>query len=510
MSGLSFWRGLCVKIVEVPVAAYLLGLLIPGIAAYQALQVFAVRQTEEKAVALARSFDAAHHYPDEAAATRTAAQDSPPKPLGAPKGVVMPPYRYRQVALDPTNAADRPDANEARLLQAFMADNHLTRSEQEISEQGGHYVVIATPIVLSQDRCLRCHGSPNAAPAWLQHQFGKTAGYGWKKGQVVGASLVYVSSDLARMQALQIFLLCFKVVGLLTLTCLLLLAWRTNVMIARPIRQMLATCEAIRKGEWGARFDVRFPDELQTLAMSLQNTTIWLRGQVAKEEKLRALFQQFVPAAVAARALGKDADQILAGTRHSATVMIINIRNFKLLMEHLPPDQTVTTLNEFFSAVNRVIVANKGLVSKYMGDSVMAIFGIPLGNDNHTLCAVRAALGISQALQSLYVRLDEEYGWQLGVGVGISTGEPIVGFFGSSEHMEYTLLGDVVGEAHLLESITKSVPEEDTVVISEVVYRGIMSDVHVYDLGEKEANGKTIHAYVVQGLRSEARSVVAA
>ena len=85
------------------------------------------------------------------------------------------------------------------------------------------------------------------------------------------------------------------------------------------------------------------PVDLAELALSFQQTTLWLREQVAKEEKLRALFQQFVPASVAARALGVDADKILAGTRHPVTVMVINIRN--MLQRAELTEQDVRTLH---------------------------------------------------------------------------------------------------------------------------------------------------------------------
>lgn len=499
----SFIRGLSAKILAVPVIVFFIGALIPGIIAYQLLQRNAERETHEKALMLLRTLDAVHRYADEEIGKRLGERHAA---SGAAKGVnathqVMRryetdvhglPYLFRQVAENAPNPAQRADEYEARLIASFDADHKLRQIEDETWRKDGLYYVIAIPITAAEDRCLR--GTKNVNP-----------------DKVVGASVIYIPTAFTRQQAANLFWTVFKIVGLLTVVCLGLLVWRTERLIARPVRQLLATSQAIRRGDWGAKFDSRSADELATLASSFQDTTLWLREQVAKEEKLRALFQQFIPASVAARALGKDADEILAGTRHSVTVMIINIRNFKLLMEHLPPEQTVTTLNEYFSEVNKVIVANRGLVSKYLGDTVMAFFGMPLGKEDHALDAVRAALSLPAALQNLYVRLEENYGWELGIGIGITTGEPIVGHFGSSEHMEYTVLGDVVSEAHRLEKLTKDVPEEDTILISEETYRRVMSDVHVFDLGEKTTpDGKTIHAYVVQGWRSEARKVLAA
>jgi len=499
----SFFRGLSAKILVVPVIVFCIGVLIPGFIAYKLLLRSAERETHEKAVMLLRTHEAVHRYADEEIGKRLDdrhAVSAAARGTNATHQVMRRyetdvhglPYLFRQVAENAPDPAHRADEYEARLIATFAADPKLRQIEDEAQIKGISYHVIAVPITAAEDRCLR--GTRNVSP-----------------DTVVGASIIYVPTAFTRRQATNLFWTVFKIVGLLVLICLGLMVWRTERLVARPVRKLLETSQAIRRGDWGAKFDTSATDELARMAISFQDTTFWLREQVAKEEKLRSLFQQFIPASVAARALGKNADEILAGTRHSVTVMIINIRNFKLLMEHLPPEQTVTTLNEYFSEVNRVIVANHGLVSKYLGDTVMAFFGMPLGKDDHALDAVRAALSLPAALQNLYVRLEENYGWELGIGIGITTGEPIVGHFGSSEHMEYTVLGDVVDEAHRLEELTKSVPEEDTILISEATYRRVMSDVHVFDLGEKSTpDGATLHAYVVQGWRSEARKVLAA
>ena len=420
-------------------------------------------------------------------------------------------FRYRRVSIHPMDSHDKADQFESDLIRRFATSATLSQIEEETQLNSVSYRALAIPITVSQDRCLQCHGSTKTAPKWLLKRYGNSSGFGWKRGQVVGMDIVYTPSEFPRSQALALFWSVTRSVGLLALICCGMLFVRSYMLVARPVNRMLASSEAIQRGEWPRWSEIWFPDELANLASSFHTTSLYLRNRVVREEKLRSLFQQFIPSSLAATALGKNADEVLTGTRHSVTVMIVNIRNFKLLMDHLPPDQTVATLNEYFAAVNKVIVANKGLVSKYMGDSVMALFGMPLGKDNHALNAVRAALSIPPALQDLYVRLDETYGWELGVGVGISTGEMIIGSFGSSEHLEYTVLGEVVTEAGCLEAATKSVPEEDSILISEATYRCVMSDVHVYDLGEKPGGSdSTLHAYVVQGLRSEVRSTMAA
>lgn len=425
---------------------------------------------------------------------------------GEPTAAALP-YTLRVVALRPANPARRPTLYENGLIAAFQTQRTLRRiQEVHTDARGDRYAVCAAPITANTPTCASCH-----ARGTMQKGIRHAEGFGWRKGEVVGAAIVSVPMEPAVSYASITFWGWIRVALAIALLSLAALFYLFHCSVAKPLARIMRTLQALRAGQWRARFDVKGPVEMKRLAEEAQDTADWLTEQIAREEKLRALFQQFVPAPVAARALGKEAGEVIAGARQPVTVLVLNIRNFALLMEHLPPDQTVATLNEFFTEVNKVIVANGGIVSKYLGDSVLAFFGMPVKTPDHALQAIRAAIGIPPALQNLYVRLDEEFGWQLGVGIGISTGEPIVGHFGSSVHMEYTVLGDVVKEAHALEKASKNVPEEDTILISEATYRLVMSDVHVFDLGDRPGpDGKPLRAFAVQGFRSEARSALAA
>ncbi len=397
--------------------------------------------------------------------------------VAQPKGTL--PFTFRHVAQKSTDPESQADAYETQLIASFTTSVTLPRIDGTVSRNGEPCYVIAAPV---------------------------------RRGNVVeGLEALYVPIGDTKARTMAALWTSFKLLGLMICLGEAILVFLTYMLVAVPLRRLLAISQALRRGEWGARFTLNSRDEPAALARSFQDTTQWLREQIVKEEKLRAMFQQFVPASVAAKALGKNPETVLAGTRHAVTVMIINIRNFRMLVDNLPPEQTVSALNEYFSEINRVIVANKGVVSKYLGDTVMAMFGMPVPHKDHALHAVSAALAIPRALADLYVNMEDKHGWELGVGIGIASGEPIVGHFGSSEHMEYSVLGDVVLHAHRMEDLTKSVPEEDTILISEETYRKVMSEIHVYDLGEKQtADGHTVHPYVVQGFRSEARSSLAA
>lgn len=457
MSRFGFGSSLCVRLVAAPILVFGLGAAGTAMVSYRGMEAEAARQSHDRAAMVWEAVSGDDRPADQK------------RPVES--------YAYRRVRNTPTSPV-KPDAYETQLIASFASGAMKTLDGTTVRD-GKPCFVMAAPL--------------STGPT------------------VDGVEVLYVPVGDAVTRAAACYWTAFKLLASLLFLAALILIWTTYTMVAVPARMLLATSQALRRGEWGARFKLRTKGELAELAQSFQDTTFWLREQIVKEEKLRALFQQFIPASVAAKALGKNPETVLAGTRHSVTVMIINIRNFRLLVDNLPPEQTVVALNEYFSEINRVIVSNKGVVSKYLGDTVMAIFGMPHGNNDHALHAIRAALAIPRALQDLYVRMEDRHGWELGVGIGIATGEPIVGHFGSSEHMEYTVLGDVVVDAHRMEELTKSVPEEDTILVCETTYRSVMSEVHVFDMGEKTTkDGRMVHPYVVQGMRSEARQVLAA
>jgi class 3 adenylate cyclase len=457
VSRFGFGSGLCVRLVAAPILVFGLGAAGTAVVSYRSMEAEAARQSHDRAAAVWEAVSGDDRPADQK------------KPVES--------FVYRRVRNSPASPT-QPDPYETQLITSF-ASGTIKSLDGTTVRDGKPCFVMAAPLTTGP--------------------------------KIDGVEVLYVPVGDAVTRAAAAYWTTFKLLGLIVFLAALILVWTTYTMVAMPARMLLATSRALRRGEWGARFKLRSKGELAELAQSFQDTTFWLREQIVKEEKLRALFQQFIPASVAAKALGKNNETVLAGTRHSVTVMIINIRNFRMLVDNLPPEQTVAALNEYFSEINRVIVSNKGVVSKYLGDTVMAIFGMPHGNNDHALHAIRAALAIPRSLQDLYVRVEDKHGWELGVGIGIATGEPIVGHFGSSEHMEYTVLGDVVKDAHRMEELTKSVPEEDTILVCETTYRCVMSEVHVFDMGEKTTrDGNTVHPYVVQGMRSEARQVLAA
>ncbi|RIL07848.1 MAG: hypothetical protein DCC75_09690 [Proteobacteria bacterium] len=179
----------------------------------------------------------------------------------------------------------------------------------------------------------------------------------------------------------------------------------------------------------------------------------------------------------------------IRGERRRITVMFCDVRGFTTISEKLTPEQVVQILNEYFEAAVDAIFRYHGMLDKFLGDGIMAVFGAPVDDSHQEEHAVRAALEIQEQVGKLSERLKASHGLELRVGIGIHSGAAIVGTMGSSKRLEYTAIGDTVNLASRLESATKDLGV--SLAISQYtcdVLRGIFK---MEDLGEISVKGKT-------------------
>lgn len=178
-----------------------------------------------------------------------------------------------------------------------------------------------------------------------------------------------------------------------------------------------------------------------------------LRAKV-REYNIKKRLKQFVSEQVLTE-LQKSARTILP-KRMQVTVLFSDIRGFTALCERLSPTELSDLLNlHYFSPIDNIIFANKGTLDKHIGDSVMGIFGAPVGSQNDALCAVQAALAILEEVTRINGNIPNA-DKRFAVGIGIATGEVMVGMFGSSRKKEYTAFGPPVNLAARLEGLAKT------------------------------------------------------
>jgi class 3 adenylate cyclase len=169
--------------------------------------------------------------------------------------------------------------------------------------------------------------------------------------------------------------------------------------------------------------------------------------------------------------------------KQQVAVLFSDIRDYTTLTEGLPADDVVELLNEWFAEATRVVRRHGGVVDKFMGDAIMALFGVPKSRSDAAADAVRAALDLREELFALNLRRKALDRREIAIGVGIDTGEVVVGFIGSHLRQSYTVIGDTVNVASRLESETKAFgcdilisgetqAQEGVSQVAETVYRG--------------------------------------
>ncbi len=190
-----------------------------------------------------------------------------------------------------------------------------------------------------------------------------------------------------------------------------------------------------------------------------------------KSRYLRKAFSSYVSAELVAQII-QDPDKLkLGGEKRNVTMLFSDIRGFTSLSERMSPEALVSLLNEYLSPMTQIVMNERGTLDKYIGDALMAIFGAPLNVPDHPRRACQAALQMIEELRRLSPKWKEK-GWpHISIGVGINTGEAIVGNMGANMRFDYTAIGDAVNLASRLEGLNKLYGTQ--IIISKSTLDGI-------------------------------------
>lgn len=224
---------------------------------------------------------------------------------------------------------------------------------------------------------------------------------------------------------------------------------------------------------------------------------------ISHEKRIKTMMYRYMSQEVAEQLLTSGRTVKLGGQRRNVTVLFSDIRGYTTLTEGMQAEEVVDMLNEYFEEMVDVIFKYKGTLDKYIGDAIMAVFGVPLPLEDHELRAMKTALDMRECLKAFNEKRKSENKLTIKIGIGIHSDEVINGNIGSSKRMELTSIGDGVNLASRLEGASK--PYGCDIIISEKTYDRFKDEVHARELDYITVKGKTepVKIYDLIALKSE-------
>jgi adenylate cyclase len=256
--------------------------------------------------------------------------------------------------------------------------------------------------------------------------------------------------------------------------------------VSRPVLELAQGARKIAQGDYQHRVSIRQRDELGSLGQSFN----MMSEGLAERDRVRDLLGKVVSPEVAAELLRRGVT--LGGEEREVTVLFSDLRNFTGICESLPPQQMLAMLNHYFTRMAGIVEKHGGVVDKYVGDALMALFGAPLAYANHADRALRAAVEMLAALDDLNREWRARGLPGLDAGIGINTDTVIAGNMGSETRLNYTVIGDGVNLASRLEGLTKVPEYEARIIVSGTTLAKARGTYKTKRLGEVAVKGKQI------------------
>lgn len=271
------------------------------------------------------------------------------------------------------------------------------------------------------------------------------------------------------------------------------LAGRTT----RSVGRLVALTRAYARRDFRARWTVRSGDEMDLLGGAMGDMADQLAAgerEIQRRAAVEADLSRFLPAEVARSIAAGEHALALGGQRRTVSVLFADVVSFTSFAESAAPEQVVNFLNELFSVLSEVVFRHGGTVDKFIGDCVMAVFGAPEDQPDHAARALAAAEDMHRFVETSAPAWQQKYGIEARLGIGVNTGEVLVGNLGSEQRMEYTAIGDPVNVAARLEGLAQP---GQTLVTAELA-RAAGDGFDFVSCGERPLRGKKLPVEILE------------
>lgn len=272
-----------------------------------------------------------------------------------------------------------------------------------------------------------------------------------------------------------------------------------SMTLTGPIEKLASLIKLVSKGNFdvNAREQVKSHDEVGDLAQAFDEMTEGLK----ERDIVKNLFSKFHGSSVTEDLINKDIG--LGGMKKEVVVFFSDIRGFTAFSEKRPPEEVVGMLNEYFGVMVSVINKYGGVVDKFIGDAIMAVWGAPKETEYDAMNAVRACIEMRKGLEELNHKRMARGDVPIAIGMGLHTGYAISGTIGSDERMEYTVIGNTVNTASRIEASTKAFGAD--LLITDEVLAKVGDNFNVIYAGAAEVKGRSdaIKMYKVRGYKDQ-------
>ncbi len=304
-----------------------------------------------------------------------------------------------------------------------------------------------------------------------------------RNGKAAVALQRNLREELAPFRVLETALIVIGLVGLL-LSVLAVAGIASS--LSRPVLRLAEKAQRVEAGDYTSQpsGELGRRDELGQLARSFQNMTAGL----AERDKVRDLLGKVTSPAIAAELTRRQLT--LGGEEKKVTILFSDLRDFTPLSERLKPGELLEVLNAYLTSMSQIVDAHGGVVDKYIGDALMALFGAPLEMSDQASQAIETALEMQTALRKLNQQLFTDGEYVLRFGIGIHTGTVVAGNIGSPERYNYTVIGDGVNVASRLQTLTRNREYDTDIIVSDETLRESTKSFRTKLLGEVSVKGK--------------------
>ncbi len=290
-----------------------------------------------------------------------------------------------------------------------------------------------------------------------------------------------LTEELAPAEALKRVVL---QISLAALVVAMLFAFGIARGVSRPMQQLAQHTKLVAAGDYTQRIELPREDELGQLATAFNQMTAGL----AERDRVRNLLGMVVSPEIAMQLLQSDLK--LGGEEREVTILFCDLRDFTSFSEKMPPTEVLALLNRYLDRMSGIIEQHGGVIDKFMGDAIMALFGAPVAVPDAAARAVAAAREMARALENLNAELLAEGKPVLVFGIGINTARVVAGNMGSKTRLNYTVIGDGVNLASRLEGLTKEPAYATPIIVSEATLAAISPRPAARALGDVRVKGK--------------------